>query len=490
MNSIVPPQKTAPGDSAAPVLDIKPSILVVDDDESMRELVGSILKKEYRVFKAANLREGRRLLQDHEIQLVLLDIQLAGEDGLSLLSEIKQMNEQIEVIVITVVRDIRTAVAAIQLGAFDYLNKDFDYEELRALVAKALEKQQAAKELLYLREEIEQRLNIGFLIGRSPGMLKIQEVADRVAPLPSTVLITGETGTGKELLARYIHRKSHLADKPFVTVNIAAIHAELMESTLFGHERGAFTGAHRLHYGKFELAHGGTLFLDEIGELRFDLQTRLLRVLQENEIERLGGNHTIPVQVRLIAATNADLKAKVAAREFREDLFYRLNVVPIHLPPLRERREDIPALMRLFLERYSRQLNRPVKMFEAEMEEILMACQWPGNIRELENLVERMVALANRDTLGVANLPLEYHLYKVAQGNDSDRAASLQKAIDAFERNFILRVLEESSWNQTLSSEKLGIHRKTLEYKIKRLSLGEVIGGVRHNKVGWKETLS
>jgi DNA-binding NtrC family response regulator len=458
-----------------PVVETAPSLLVVDDDESMRDILLAILRREYDVHLASDLSEARQILQNFEIQVVLLDVRLNQEDGLTLLPEIKEMNEQIEVIVITVITDVKTAVHAMKLGAYDYINKEFNPEDLRAIISRVLEKQRATKELLYLREEVRQSSPDVLLIGRSPAMLAVKEMADRAAPIPTTVLITGETGTGKELIARYIHRKSHLSDKPFVTVNLAAIPSELMESILFGHEKGSFTGAHRLHYGKFELANGGTLFLDEIGELRYDLQAKLLRAIQENEIERIGGNRLIPVKVRLVAATNANLLEKIKNRQFREDLYYRLNVVPIHVPPLRERIEDLPKLTELFLDRYNKKFNRRVKGFKPEIFEILSTYDWPGNIRELENFVERIVAITNKEYVGFTDIPLEYQLHKVEKTEVQEGEELLQKTLDAFEKSFILRVLEEEEWNQTQAAKRLGIHRKTLEYKVKRLNLGEMI---------------
>jgi DNA-binding NtrC family response regulator len=461
----------------------KAAILVVDDDESMREILISLLKKDYDVHKAAGLAEARQILQNYEIQIVLLDVRLNQEDGLTLLPEIKELNDQIEVIVITVIRDVKTAVSAMKLGAFDYINKDFDYEELKALISRAVEKQRAAREILYLREEVRQQSPEEFYIGRSPAMLKIKEMADRAAPIPTTVLITGETGTGKELLARYIHRKSHLAAKPFVTVNLASIPSELTESILFGHEKGSFTGAHRLHYGKFELANGGTLFLDEIGELRYDLQSKLLRVLQENEIERVGGSKIIPVRVRLIVATNANLMEKIRAKTFREDLFYRLNVVPIQAPPLRERIEDLPQLIEIFLDRYNRKFNRKIKGFKADVIETLSTYNWPGNIRELENFVERIVAISTKDQIGLIDIPLEYQLYKVEKTEAQEGGEEvLQKTVDAFERSYILRTLEGENWNQSQAAKRLGVHRKTLEYKIRRLNVGHIIESERQKR--------
>jgi len=457
----------------------QPAVLVVDDDESMRDILQSILKKDYHVYTAGDLAEARQFLQNVDIHLVLLDIRLNQENGLTFLPEIKETNDQIEVIVITVLQDLKTAVSAMKLGAFDYINKDFNYDELRSLLDRAVEKQRTQREIICLRQEVKQQSPEGFVIGRSPAMLKVREVADSASELPVTVLITGETGTGKELLARYIHQKSHVADKPFVTVNLSAIPPELSESILFGHERGAFTGAHQLHYGKFELAHGGTLFLDEIGELRYDLQAKLLRVLQENEIERVGGNKLIPIRVRLIVATNVNLMERIQAKEFREDLYYRLNVVPIQLPPLKERLEDIPQLVQLFLGRYNRKFNRHIQEFKPEVLEALSLYHWPGNIRELENFVERIVAISHKESIGLVDIPLEYQLCKVEKAETMEGEDFLQKTLDTFERRFLIKILEEEDWNQTQAAKRLGIHRKTLEYKIKRLDLGDIIDSER-----------
>ncbi len=461
-------------------VEFKPSILVVDDDDSMRDILLSILRKDYDVHAVPNLAEARNVLQNFEIQVVLLDVRLNQEDGLTLLPEIKEMNDQIEVIVITVITDVRTAVSAMKLGAFDYINKEFDVDELRTLILKALDKQRSAREIQYLREEVSQQRPDEYYVGKSPSMIAAKEMADRAAPVPTTVLITGETGTGKELMARYIHRKSHLADKPFVTVNLASIPSELTESILFGHEKGAFTGAHRMHYGKFELANGGTLFLDEIGELRYDLQAKMLRVLQENEIERVGGNKVIPIRVRLIAATNVNLMEKIKQRQFREDLYYRLNIVPIQVPPLRQRIDDVPMLAGVFLERYNKRFNRHVKGFKPEVFEALSSYGWPGNIRELENFVERIVAITNKEIVGVTDIPMEYQLCKVEKREMKEGEELLQKSIDAFERSYILKILEEEEWNQSQAAKRLGIHRKTLEYKIRRLEMGDLIAEERH----------
>ncbi|MBL7685244.1 MAG: sigma-54-dependent Fis family transcriptional regulator, partial [Deltaproteobacteria bacterium] len=348
---------------------------------------------------------------------------------------------------------------------------------------RATQKQFASREIRYLKEEIKQRQQADeFFLGSTFAMSQACEVADRVASLPTTVLITGETGTGKELMARYVHRRSHLADKPFVTMNLASVPSELMESILFGHEKGSFTGAHELHIGKFELANGGTLFLDEIGELRIDLQAKLLRVLQENEIERVGASKVIPIRVRLIAATNQNLPEKIRDRSFREDLYYRLNVVPVVLPPLRNRLKDIPQLVEIFLKKYNRRFNRNVKEFKPAVLEALMSYHWPGNIRELENFVERIVAISQKSSIGLVDIPLEYQLFNVEKEEVKEGEDFLQKTLDTFEKRFLLKILEEANWNQTQAAMRLGIHRKTLEYKIKRLDLVEVVDVERHSR--------
>ncbi len=303
----------------------------------------------------------------------------------------------------------------------------------------------------------------------------MEELIDKTAQVPATVFITGESGTGKELVARQIHKLSPIAHKPFVTVNIAAIPDELIETTLFGHERGAFTGAHHTHYGKFELANGGTIFLDEIGELKYDLQVKLLRAIQENTIERVGGTKSIHVEVRLISATHRNLEEMIKQGTFREDLYYRLNVVPIHLPPLRERKEDIPGFVKLFLKRYGKRFNRPIKQVSDAAMDILKAYHWPGNIRELENLIERLVAIHDKDALTERDIPIEYQVYELEALKERGEEDLIKAASDAFERNFILNVLEKENWNQTKTAERLGIHRKTLEYKVKKLNLGTII---------------
>ncbi|MBI4411748.1 MAG: sigma-54-dependent Fis family transcriptional regulator [Deltaproteobacteria bacterium] len=451
-------------------------ILAIDDDPSILSLLDTILSGDFTVVKATNCNEARAAARKEDFQIVLLDLGLPDGDGMDLLKFFKEINEDIEIIVVTSSQQVTLAVKAIRLGAFDFIGKEFDPDELKNLVNNALEKFLRKRKILYLESEMDKMVANGFVAGHSPKMRKIYEIVERTAKVPANVLLTGESGTGKELIARRLHYLSSNREAPFVALNLASVPAELLESTLFGHEKGAFTGAHRLHYGKFELADGGTLFMDEIGDLRFDLQAKLLRAIQEQVIERVGGNNLIPVKVKIIAATNANLEQSVKEGKFREDLFYRLNVVRIHLPPLRERLEDIPEFVRYFIEKYNRKFNRQVEDMSDLVFSVLSHYSWPGNIRELENLIERLIALSEKPTITEGDIPVEYLV------NDFDalkkRAVEgdvLGEATAAFERSFILRILEKENWNQIKCSERLGVHRKTLEYKIKHYDLRPVI---------------
>jgi DNA-binding NtrC family response regulator len=450
-------------------------ILVVDDDESMRDLLVSVLASLGKVTTAADGQEARRYFQIEEFSVILLDYMLPDTDGLTLLKEFKELQPDTEIILITHVREVKLAVQAIKLGAFDYINKDFEVEDLRALLGRVFEKQRQVREILYLRSEVERLTDHEFLLGINPRMQALKTVLDRAAATSATVLVQGESGTGKELIARYLHQKSPRASKPFVAINMASIPEHLVESTLFGHEKGAFTGALKTTLGKFELADQGTLFCDEIADLKFEVQAKLLRAIQEGEIERVGGQKPIRVDVRLLAATNRDLKALVQEGKFREDLFYRLNVIPIQLPALRDRLEDLPLFLELFLKRYNRKFGRNLK-FKPDAISVLCHYGWPGNIRELENLVERMVAIHPAENIFAEDIPIDYQIADIAHlkslDGDSDK---LKAATDAFERGFILRVLEQENWHQENAAAKLGVHRKTLEYKLKRLQLTDVV---------------
>ena len=446
-------------------------ILIADDDESIRDTLEAILQREYNVLKASDGQAALRLLNEHEINIVLLDVLLPDINGLEILKQIRERFSDIEVIMITVVKEVDTAVRAMKLGAFHYITKDFDYDEVLALVEKAIERRQDARELLYLRTEMKESMEGEFIIGRSSKMREIHELVKKVAHLPPTILISGESGTGKQLLARYIHSESGLADRPFVTVDLGAVPETLMESTLFGHEKGAFSGAYRQHIGKFELADGGTLFLDEIANLRYELQSKLLRVIQEGEIERVGSTKTIRVNVRLITATNIDLAEAVRKGTFREDLYFRLNVIPIKLPPLRERISDIPQLVEFFIQRYNKRFKKNIKKVSQRALEALSSYDWPGNVREIENMIERLVAILDGDTILLEDIPIEYRLGSFQQQKQHE--GMLEKATEAFQQSFILKALEREGWSQVATAKALGIPLSTLKYKLKRLNLSK-----------------
>ena len=398
--------------------------------------------------------------------MVLLDVRLPDARGVDLLSQIKALDESVEVILVTAVKEVRTAVEAIKLGAYDYLTKPFDVDEIRTLVLRAVERRTLQRQLLALRSELARARGFDALVGRHPVMVKIYELIAQLAQTTATVLITGESGTGKELIARAIHRQGPRREQPFVAVNLAAIPEPLLESELFGHEKGAFTGAHQKKPGKFELAHGGSLFLDEVGSLRLDLQAKLLRVLQEREVERLGGTRSMKVNVRILAATNLDLRRAVKERAFREDLFYRLNVVPVEMPPLRERREDIPLLVDHFIRKYNREFGKHVRGISPEALPMLLNYPWPGNVRELENIIERSVALATEPVIHLKDLPLDLALADHATRRAKDGPLSLREAREQFELQFVLRTLERVDWNQSKAARLLGLHRNTLLAKL------------------------
>src|SRR5687767_2967887 len=363
-------------------------------------------------------------------------------------------------------------------GAYHYITKDFDYDELRSLVRNACERQDLNRQVITLSAQVAEQGEREFLIGPSKQIRDIVDLVHKVAKLSATVLILGESGTGKELLARLLHRESGRRDAPFIAVNLSAIPHELVESTLFGHERGAFTGAHKQQLGKFELAAGGTLFLDEIGDLRYDLQAKLLRAIQEGEIERVGATHPIKTDVRIIAATNVDLEKAVKDSRFREDLYYRLNVIPIRMPALRDRMEDLPELARFFLRRYNLKFRKEIQGIAESTLEILSAYWWPGNIRELENLIERLVAVSDKDWITDEDLPYEFHVAQLdKQGPTSENM--LERAVSTFERNFIVRALEKSAWNVTATARALGIPLSTLKFKMDRLEIRELARKIR-----------
>ena len=390
----------------------RPVVLVVDDDAGVRESFRLTLEDHYDVVDVPDGLRALDAVRASQVDLVLLDIRLPEMDGIEVLERIKAIDEGIEVVLVIAVRTVRTAVAAMKLGAFDYLTKPFEEDELLAVIARALEKRALEREVTFLRGELARARDFDEIVGHHPAMQKVYRLVAQVARTTTTVLITGESGTGKELVARAIHRQGPRRDKPFVAVNPAAVAESLIESELFGHERGAFTGANQRKLGRFELAQGGTLFLDEIATLKGELQVKLLRVLQEREIERVGGTHPIKIDVRVVAATNADLKDAVARGAFREDLYYRLNVVSIDVPPLAQRADDIPLLVEHFVHRYSRECNKPVDELSPEVLTALREYEWPGNVRELQNVIERAVVLAEGPVIQLSDLPLDVLLPK------------------------------------------------------------------------------
>src|SRR6187402_2900154 len=454
------------------------TILIVDDDEGMRDTLTAILKREYRVLKVGSGEAALPMMNREDVDLMLLDVRLPGISGFEVLRIVKENYSLVEVLMISAISEIETAVLAMKHGAYHYVTKDFDYDQLRSLVRNASERQDLNRQVLTLSAQVADQSGREFIVGPSKTTRDIVDLVHKIAKLPATVLILGESGTGKELLARLIHREAGEPDAPFIAVNLAAIPRELAESALFGHERGAFTGAHRQQLGKFELASNGTLFLDEIGDLRLDLQAKLLRAIQEGEIERVGGTKPIKTEFRLIAATNVDLEKAVRDGRFREDLFYRINVIPIKLPPLRDRIEDLPELARFFLGRYRGRFRKNIHGISDSTLRILSSYWWPGNIRELENLIERLVAVSDKEWITDEDLPFEFHFAQLDRV--PSRGESLfQEATNTFERNFILRALEKSGWNVTATARYLGIPLSTLKFKMDRLDIRELAKKLR-----------
>lgn len=453
---------------------VKKSILVVDDEIGTRESLKMILKTDYQVFLAKNAEEAFQQLETQLYDLILLDIILPDMDGLRVLEKIKQKDPEQMVIMITATKTIKTAVEAMKLGAYDYVTKPFDVDELRLIISRALSTQALKEENQRLWMEIDRSFGFDNIIGKSKVMRDIFKIVHQVANTRSTVLIMGESGTGKELIARAIHYHSPRKNHPFVTINCAAIPDTLIESELFGHEKGAFTNAIERKLGRFEMAHQGTLFLDEIGELSLMTQAKILRFLEEKEFNRVGGSKTIKVDVRLIAATNKDLPQQVKRGEFREDLFYRINVVPILLPPLRERKEDIPLLIEHFIKKFNSENQKNVKGITPEALQALMNYDWPGNVRELENLIERVVALTQNEYIRPEELPIPFTSISRTNGLKESVLSgklSFTKAEEEFEREIILDALRRTKFVQSHAAELLGISRRILKYKMDKLGI-------------------
>jgi len=441
-------------------------ILVVDDEEQVLQSIVDILKDEgYRVVGVTDGQEALRAIRQDPPDLVVLDIWMPGIDGLETLEAIKRLNADLPVIMISGHGTIETAVKATKLGAYDYLEKPLDLDKVQLAVRHALEHRRLESENRALRETLDRRYEI---VGESAAIKMLREQILSAAPSNGRVLIRGESGTGKELIARAIHRHSGRSARPFVVVNCAAIPEELIESELFGHERGAFTGATAQRRGKFELADGGTIFLDEVGDMSLKTQAKVLRVLQEQTFERVGGSESLTVDVRVIAASNKDLVEEIRRGSFREDLFYRLNVIPFEVPPLRERREDIPLLARHFIRWFCQEYGKPEKALSPAAMQLLLDYQWPGNVRELGNLMERMVIMVPARIIEAGDLVSSLRRGTIRrEGWAALDGGTLREARSRFEREFILRRLEENQWNVTRTAERLGIERSNLHRKMR-----------------------
>ncbi|HKL48042.1 MAG TPA: sigma-54 dependent transcriptional regulator [Desulfuromonadales bacterium] len=449
----------------------KKTILLVDDDKSHRTMLKAHLgMQQHEVIEADDGDVAVHLVKEREIDLILLDLKMKRMGGMEALEAIHEMKPQLPVIVITAFSSIESAVEAMKKGAFDYVTKPVDAEALNLTVKRALEFTDLKRENVSLKQKLEEKFSFANLVGSSQTMRELGETLALVAPTEATVLITGESGTGKELVAEAVHHNSLRQNKPLIKVNCAALHENLLESELFGHERGAYTGAADQRKGRFELADKGTLFLDEIGDMSPTTQAKILRVLQDGEIERLGGTKTLKVDVRLIAATHQDLERMVDEGRFRRDLYFRLNVVPLHLPPLRERPMDIPALAEHFLDRYREQNRKDIRNFHPETMETLLAYPWPGNIRELENAVERAVILCLGEQILPKHLP---HQVQQAYRDSNERPFAIRTGLSLkdMEKELILSTLRQTGDNRTQAAKILGITRQTLQNKLREYGL-------------------
>ena len=446
-------------------------VLVVDDDETHRLMLQATLESEgYAVHEADDGLTAVEAVKEEFYDLILMDIRMVHMGGIDALKEIKRISPGIPVLIMTAFASIETAVQAMRFGAYDYITKPLDIEKLKRSIASELEHSDLRQEVAVLKERIGDRFDLSNIIGKSRRMREVFELLAMAAPSDAAVLIRGESGTGKELIANAIHQNSPRASNPLIKVNCAALPESLLESELFGHERGAFTGAVSMRKGRFELADGGSIFLDEISEMAPTMQAKLLRVTQEHEFERVGGMKTIKADIRIISATNKDLEQEIKEGRFREDLFYRLNVISVPLPPLRERKEDIPLLAEHFLSIYSEKNRRLMKGFQPRALDLLMRYDWPGNIRELENTIERSVIMTRGDNISPTDLPMNIQAMG-GELEDDNTGVTPGWSLKEVERDLIIKTLEQTDGNKTKAAEILSINRKTLQNKIKEYEI-------------------
>ena len=454
----------------------QPSILIIDDEEIMREVITALLEDEsYQVTAAETGEEGLEVVQNRDVDLVLLDLMLPGMGGLAVLNELLRIDPDLIVIMISAYASVESAVQATKLGAFDFVTKPFKNEELLLAIENGLKNRTLELENRRLKSTLRERSTFQNIVGKSEQMQQLFDLISQVAPRRSTILITGESGTGKELVAKAIHTSSPRADSPYVAVNSGSIPTDLIESELFGHVKGAFTGATSNKKGLFEVANNGTIFLDEVGTLTLDTQSKLLRAIQEREFRRVGGIENAKVDVRIIAATNIDLKEAVENHQFREDLYYRLNVITLTLPPLRERREDVLLLAEHFVQRFCKENDRPICSLDQSVLKFLVDYEWPGNVRELENVMERAVVLAPDEAAITQDLLpreiLDSSSVSLGRLNLLKNGATLKDLVLEYEKNLILSALQQADWNQKKAASLLRVNPTTLNEKLKRLKI-------------------
>lgn len=457
---------------------MKPNILIVDDEVAIRKALEKFLNGlGYNAFAASNAEEALKISEEETIDLALIDLVMPGIDGVELIRRFKARDPKMICIVMTGFGTITSAVDAMKAGAYHYFTKPFELDDISSLVATALEHKQLKEENRLLKQQLKSKYKFDNIVGLHEGMVGVYELIEKVADTDSTVLVLGESGTGKELVARAIHFNSKRSTKPLITVNCAAIPEELLETELFGHIKGSFTGANATKPGKFDAADGGTIFLDEIGDMSLKLQVKILRVLQERKFEPVGGNKTCEVDVRVIAATNQELEEAVRQKRFREDLYYRLNVIPIRIPPLRERRTDIPLLAHHFIQKFNKENERHIEGLSKPAMDILINYSWHGNVRELENVIERLVILKPSGLIDVSDLPDHVKTSESARRHINgtvsvvDDGVSFKQAVDEYENELILGALEKTGWNKNKAATLLGLNRTTLVEKMKKKNL-------------------